>query len=364
MSTKGEGVETAQWEEVIRSTRKKILKSFRKCLYATRVAEQIEQNGSDLQLDWMNQCAIQIWNIKQKLKRFRNRLEHVQRDYFRQWNDISFGKEKRPITWVNDIDNDCPPLIEYIVSTEWDDIISYEKHVKANNKPNTCECVQGCTPKYCCHADHPLVDKSLLFDTGFYNKNGGLSYILNGYEQTDLCIVECNPRCSCGLKCYNRVVQKGIQYDLQLFKTKRKGWGVRALEPIPKGRFVCEYVGVGYVSNHVDANFSSYIFELQSEGKWWIDAAEKSNISRFFNHSCSPNMSVFKVYIETLNTNLPHLAFFTTKNIKAGEELHFGYGETWPMQEMGQKGCQCGAPNCENRHKYISSDDEDENELF
>lgn len=30
---------------------------------------------------------------------------------------------------------------------------------------------------------------------------------------------------------------------LQLFKTPQKGWGVRCLNDIPKGAFVCIYVG-------------------------------------------------------------------------------------------------------------------------
>lgn len=45
------------------------------------------------------------------------------------------------------------------------------------------------------------------------------------------------------MKCGNRLVQQGITVNLQVFMTPEKGWGLRTLEDIPKGTFVCEYVG-------------------------------------------------------------------------------------------------------------------------
>lgn len=57
-------------------------------------------------------------------------------------------------------------------------------------------------------------------------------------------IYECNSRCNCGPDCPNRVVQKGIQFDLCIFKTENgRGWGVRTLQHIKKNTFVMEYVG-------------------------------------------------------------------------------------------------------------------------
>ena len=55
---------------------------------------------------------------------------------------------------------------------------------------------------------------------------------------------ECNSKCSCNLNtCYNRVVQHGLTVRLELFKTELKGWGVRALDYIPGGTFICNYSG-------------------------------------------------------------------------------------------------------------------------
>lgn len=57
-------------------------------------------------------------------------------------------------------------------------------------------------------------------------------------------IYECNSKCRCGPDCANRVVQKGIQYDLCIFKTANgRGWGVRTLQRIYKNSFVMEYLG-------------------------------------------------------------------------------------------------------------------------
>ena len=50
-------------------------------------------------------------------------------------------------------------------------------------------------------------------------------------------IFECNDMCSCNVtSCNNRVVQHGITYRMQLYKTYGMGWGVKSLVDIPKGR--------------------------------------------------------------------------------------------------------------------------------
>lgn len=57
-------------------------------------------------------------------------------------------------------------------------------------------------------------------------------------------IYECNKRCKCCAKmCTNRLVQHGLQVRLQLFKTQNKGWGIRCLDDVAKGSFVCIYAG-------------------------------------------------------------------------------------------------------------------------
>ncbi|KAH8925184.1 SET domain-containing protein [Atractiella rhizophila] len=56
-------------------------------------------------------------------------------------------------------------------------------------------------------------------------------------------IWECNEECGCPPECVNRVVGRGRTVKLDLFKTHKKGWGVRAAEFIPKGTFIAVYSG-------------------------------------------------------------------------------------------------------------------------
>ena len=61
---------------------------------------------------------------------------------------------------------------------------------------------------------------------------------------------ECNDKCACQRRenkkktpCTNHVVQDGLKVQIEMFLTKRKGWGIRALQDIPKGTFMGAYIG-------------------------------------------------------------------------------------------------------------------------
>ncbi|XP_070597286.1 histone-lysine N-methyltransferase SUV39H1 isoform X1 [Erythrolamprus reginae] len=147
-------------------------------------------------------------------------------------------------------------------------------------------------------------------------------------------IYECNSRCSCGIDCPNRIVQRGIRYDLCIFRTANgRGWGVRTLEKIRKHSFVMEYVGEIITSEEAerrgqiyDRQGATYLFDLDYvEDVYTVDAAYYGNISHFVNHSCNPNLQVYNVFIENLDERLPRIAFFATRAIRVGEELTFDY---------------------------------------
>jgi histone-lysine N-methyltransferase SUV39H len=150
-------------------------------------------------------------------------------------------------------------------------------------------------------------------------------------------IYECNKRCKCGPNCLNRVVQNGRTVHLCVFRTANGcGWGVKTLQAIKKGTFVCEYVGEVIKSEEAekrgkvyDAEGRTYLFDLDyNDGEHYpytVDAAVYGNISHFINHSCEPNLAVFAVWINCLEPNLPKLALFATRNIREGEEITFDY---------------------------------------
>ncbi|XP_021734828.1 probable inactive histone-lysine N-methyltransferase SUVR2 [Chenopodium quinoa] len=154
-------------------------------------------------------------------------------------------------------------------------------------------------------------------------------------------IKECWSKCGCSTQCGNRVVQRGITRNLQVFWTSdAKGWGLRTLEDLPKGAFVCEYVGEVVTNTeldernkqsranerhtypvHLDADWGSESI-LDDDFALCLDATNYGNIGRFVNHRChDANLFEIPVEVETADHHYYHLAFFTTREVKAYEEL-------------------------------------------
>ncbi|GAX85598.1 hypothetical protein CEUSTIGMA_g13013.t1 [Chlamydomonas eustigma] len=75
-----------------------------------------------------------------------------------------------------------------------------------------------------------------------------------------------------------------------------------------------------------------------------IDAARISNVARFINHSCEPNLIVQPVFAKKCrSTLLYYLSMFASQDIPAGEELTYSYGSS--MTHI-VNACQCGAAAC------------------
>uniref|UniRef100_A0A8C8RUG0 Histone-lysine N-methyltransferase SETMAR n=1 Tax=Pelusios castaneus TaxID=367368 RepID=A0A8C8RUG0_9SAUR len=189
---------------------------------------------------------------------------------------------------------------------------------------------------------------------------------------------ECNAMCRCGEFCQNRVIQRGLQFRLEVFETAKKGWGLRPLESIPKGRFVCEYAGevLGFseacrriqAQTPQDSNYIIAVREHLYDGQimeTFVDPMYIGNVGRFLNHSCEPNLFMVPIRINSL---VPKLAFFAAADISAGEELSYDYsgrfhnlppvkGEQEMVEEDGvvRKPCYCGAKSCVAFLPYDSS---------
>ncbi|XP_012586812.1 PREDICTED: histone-lysine N-methyltransferase SUV39H2 isoform X2 [Condylura cristata] len=180
-------------------------------------------------------------------------------------------------------------------------------------------------------------------------------------------IYECNSRCQCGPDCPNRIVQKGTPYSLCIFRTSNGcGWGVKTLVKIKRMSFVMEYVGEVITSEEAerrgqlyDNKGITYLFDLDYESdEFTVDAARYGNVSHFVNHSCDPNLQVFNVFIDNLDTRLPRIALFSTRTISAGEELTFDYQmkgsgdissdsiDYSPAKKRVRTVCKCGAVTC------------------
>ncbi|GAC97919.1 histone-lysine N-methyltransferase [Pseudozyma hubeiensis SY62] len=64
-----------------------------------------------------------------------------------------------------------------------------------------------------------------------------------------------------------------------------------------------------------------------------VDSALWGNHTRFFNHSCDPNIYHVPVYTDNASIMRPLLAFFTYKKVKEGEELCFNYAGGHPEED-------------------------------
>lgn len=79
---------------------------------------------------------------------------------------------------------------------------------------------------------------------------------------------ECNVHCHCKKEqCCNNVVQSGVKHRLQLFHTgsPQLKWGLRTLDDIPTGTFVCSYVGHVYTEMGAE-KVSSWLSLVLGEG--------------------------------------------------------------------------------------------------
>ncbi|KAH6766660.1 hypothetical protein C2S52_017643 [Perilla frutescens var. hirtella] len=183
-------------------------------------------------------------------------------------------------------------------------------------------------------------------------------------------IKECWIKCGCNIQCGNRVVQRGISHKLQVFMTPEgKGWGLRTLEDLPKGAFVCEYVGEVLTNAELfervlrspegekhsypvllDADWCAEGV-LKDEEALCLDATYYGNVARFINHKCyGSNLVEIPVEVETPDHHYYHLAFFTTRKVKAMEELTWDYGIDFDDHDHPIKAfrCQCGSKFCRN----------------
>ncbi len=66
-------------------------------------------------------------------------------------------------------------------------------------------------------------------------------------------------------------------------------------------------------------NFNRFLKTYYEE--YVIDAKFVGNVGRWLNHSCDPNVFVQNVFVDTHDLKFPWIALFSSKTIKAGEEL-------------------------------------------
>ncbi|CAI0436598.1 unnamed protein product [Linum tenue] len=250
--------------------------------------------------------------------------------------DISNRKEIVPVMVFNDIDNFGDPLYhEYLPKTV------FPPHLCNSGGSGTgCECVSGCVDGCFCAM-----------------KNGGeFAYDQNGFlVRGKPLIFECGRFCKCPPSCRNRVSQRGLRNRMEVFRSRQTGWGVRSLDLIHAGSFVCEYTGVVLTREQAEIfamSGDTLIYPSRFSNRWteWgdlsriypdyvcptypalppldfaMDVSRMRNVACYMSHSTTPNVMVQFVLYDHNNLMFPHLMIFATENIPPLREISLDYG--------------------------------------
>ncbi|XP_017781976.1 PREDICTED: histone-lysine N-methyltransferase eggless isoform X1 [Nicrophorus vespilloides] len=389
--------------------------------------------------------------------------------------DLSTGFEDIPIPVVNYVDNELNNFVNY--STTRMPMEGVNLNLDTDFLVG-CDCEDDCSDKSKCSCW-----QLTLQGTKYLNKTKtsiGYNYRrLN--EPVFTGIYECNSMCKCSKTCLNRVVQNPLQHKLQVFKTVNRGWGIRCINDIPQGSFICIYAGAllteqmaneggknygdeylaeldyiesvegfkedyeheAYTSdkdsedeegsrnetakqrNH-DEDFTPAMEDsddsLESLNLWTrlrraaaqykndpapapkkvastskmdvdetvtisddedvrepssfnpaetveskveyksvremfgsdecvyiMDAKNTGNIGRYLNHSCTPNIFVQNVFVDTHDVRFPWVSFFAINYIRAGTELTWNYNYDIGSVPGKVMYCRCGSSECKGR---------------
>ncbi|OZJ03956.1 hypothetical protein BZG36_02948 [Bifiguratus adelaidae] len=240
-----------------------------------------------------------------------------------------------PFRVFNEVDDEDLPILEY-----------REEHkihmdVVISQKNRCCRCVGECRSNPVQVTDLFTTDLNLL------------EYISQ--------LSQCGPDCECSGRCQGRIYQRlhkrfgSYRRQLELFKTRSKGWAVRANSAIPAGSYIGEYIGellseeecIRRDNLKVEAEYM-YFFQVNSGDtdargdRLTIDATYYCNLTRFLNHSCDGG-NVCKPITFTGSDGVPHLLFFTSRNVSIGEELTFDYNV---LTKVSGHKCHCGSKEC------------------
>ncbi len=111
------------------------------------------------------------------------------------------------------------------------------------------------------------------------------------------------------------------------------GLGLFAMEAIPKGACIIEYVGRRVSKEEEETSKSRYLFEIKKG--LTIDGKPKWNKAGYINHSCRPNAEteIYKSRVYILST----------RAIQAGEEIVYDYGREYVDEFIKPHGCRCPA---------------------
>ncbi len=107
------------------------------------------------------------------------------------------------------------------------------------------------------------------------------------------------------------------------------GYGLFAEEVIQPGVFIGEYTGIVRKNNRLYMEpMNHYCYEypiLDSIGRSYVIDATKGNLTRFINHSETPNLRPAYAFLD----GAYHCIFFSLCRIEIGTQLSYHYGKSY-----------------------------------
>ncbi|WAQ89298.1 hypothetical protein PtA15_10A722 [Puccinia triticina] len=134
--------------------------------------------------------------------------------------------------------------------------------------------------------------------------------------------------------------------QLKFSRSPIHDWGLYAMETIPAGEMVIEYVGEVIRQAVADRREklyermgigSSYLFRVDDD--LVVDATKKGNLGRLINHCCNPNCTA---KIITINGE-KKIVIYAKVTIELGDEVTYDYH--FPKEEV-KIACLCGSVKC------------------
>ena len=121
-------------------------------------------------------------------------------------------------------------------------------------------------------------------------------------------------------------------------KSAIHGTGVFTDSPLRARTKIGEYSGerISIRQGRRRAKTQRCITIVEVSSKIAIDGSVNGGPFTYINHSCSPNVYMRIAY--------GRAEFYALRNVKAGEELTFDYGES---HHYGKVPCVCGSPKCQ-----------------
>ncbi|SCO65794.1 SET domain protein, putative [Plasmodium vivax] len=269
-------------------------------------------------------------------------------DTWNPYEDLSAGKEKFKIPVENSVDDSLPPMnFTYVSKT-----LFFSRLPPYNLLP-LCS---GCAPQnyskkefdeiyingYCKALRHKRTSRIYC--------DGNKSYDINDFNV----LAACSGNCLCDpLKCTNKFPE-GLHYPVKVVKTRDIGWDIVSSSYIKANSLIMHYVGeittrkemISREHEYDKKGYFNYFIETAEVDETYtddwkipcIDALFISNVARFLNHSCEPNVNVITIW---RGDNYPSVGIFASRDIKPDEPLKYHYGINYKNIK-----CMCNSKKC------------------